>query len=100
MFSEIDFADYPGSGLIAHMQGILARFVGEICDEFAGRGPGCLALRASRGFGDVSNIAFLGRNREDIAVGAQNSADAGGRYRGETDAVRFNLLKMRTDFEQ
>src|SRR5207245_1680744 len=58
--------------LVAEVELVLARLVGEIGDLFAVGRPGRIALGDGGSVGQVADLALLGRQRQDLAVSLVN----------------------------
>ena len=76
--------------LVAHVEAVLARGVGEIGDPLPVGGPGRIALVRAGGARDVARRAALRRHGEDLAARGEEGARAG---RG--DPERLDRLRRR-----
>ena len=84
----------------AYVQGVLAALVGEVRHRPAVWRPGGVAVGNTRALGDGADVAFLGRNREDLAVRLEQHPLAGGRQRRVQDVTAFQLLEARAHLGQ
>ena len=64
--------------LAAHIELVLPGFIGDIGNGFAVRRPDGRPLVGARGVGEVAEVAFLGRDGDDLAAKLKNGAGAGG----------------------
>src|SRR4029434_6906074 len=95
--AEIDLADLAEAALIADMQVVFARLVGEIGDKFSvGRPRGITFDNVGR-VRQIADIAFLGRHRQYLSANTENRASAGRRDISEAYSLRLNLLEGRPD---
>ncbi len=71
---EVDLADFPGASLVADVECVLARFVGEVCDGPSVRGPRGISFDSIRRLGQVPDIALLCGHRQNLTTHAEHCA--------------------------
>src|SRR5260370_31116903 len=79
------------------MQGVLARFVGEVCHACAVRRPGGGPLMRAGRVGEVAYVALLGRHGQDLSTRLEHGAGSSGRQTSMLNPCR-DLDKMGPDF--
>src|ERR1700689_2896292 len=82
LFTEDDFLYFAQAALRGEMQGIFARFIGEIGDGLAVGRPGRIALHHRGGIGEVANVAFFRGYGQYFSARLENRARSGGRDMG------------------
>src|SRR5262249_8094768 len=90
--AKVDLLHFAHSLLIAQVQRVLSRFVGEVSDPSAVGRPGRIALGHAWGVSQVARVAFFSRDADDFAAGFEDRAGASRRNRGVVDTVRDLLV--------
>ena len=92
------FVTVAESVLVANMECVLAGFIGKVSDGFAVGRPGGIAVGKGGAVGEIADVAFVGGDSEDVAMGFKHSALAGGRDSGIIDVLILDFVEMRADF--
>jgi hypothetical protein len=86
--TEVDDHGRLVAGLVMEVELVLAGGIGEVGDGFAVGAPGGIALGDTGGLGEVADVALLGRDGKDLAVGLKDGAGSGGREVGILNLFR------------
>ena len=92
--AEVDDGGGLEAGLVAEEELVLAGLIGEVGDGFAVGAPGGVALGGAGGVGEVAGVSFFRGDGEDLAVGLENGAGAGGGECGVFDFVGADSGEM------
>ncbi len=95
-----NFPHFARPALIADVEGVFARLIGQVSDRLAIRRPGWVPLDHGRSSGQIANIAFFGRHGEDLAAGGKDRPGAGRGEGGGLDLLGLDLLEVGSDFRQ
>src|SRR5439155_22316593 len=95
--AEIDFADVAEAALIADMQVVFARLVGEIGDRFSVGRPSGIAFDNIGRVCQIADVAFFGGYCQYLSADTENRASARRQDIREAYPLRLNLLEVRPD---
>ena len=100
LIAERDLLHFARTILVAHVQRVIARFVGKVRDALAIGRPAWLPLHHRRALGQVARVALFGRNGDDLAPRFEDCPRTVGRYvgigepLGDVDVVRPHLRQI------